>query len=186
MRRGRRPVMSADGGIVNLSPIKLLILDVDGVLTSGELPYDSHGNVTKVFHVQDGGAIRLWQQAGGRVGIISGRQSPAVATRAAELDIELLAQGVSDKVPVFESFCNKAGVSAAESAFMGDDLLDIAPMRLCGYPIAVANAVPMVKRTARYVTRRPGGAGAVAEGVERLLRHNGAWSTVASRWKAAR
>lgn len=170
--------------MVILSPIKLLILDVDGVLTSGELPYDSQGNVTKVFHVQDGGAIRLWQRAGGQVAIISGRDSPAVSARAAELDIPLLAQGVRDKMPVFDSFCEKAGVMPREASFVGDDLLDIAPMRRCGYPIAVANAIPLVKRAAVYITRRSGGAGAVAESVERLLRHNGEWSRIANRWAA--
>ena len=172
--------------MVHLRPIKLLILDVDGVITSGRLPYDQHGNTIKEFHVQDGGAIRLWQQAGGQVAIISGRQSAAVAARAAELDIQLIAQGVGDKLPVFESFCKEAKVPAAETAFIGDDLLDIAPMRRCGYPIAVANAVPLVKRAAEYVTRRAGGSGAIAEAVERLLRRNGTWSSVTRRWSADR
>jgi 3-deoxy-D-manno-octulosonate 8-phosphate phosphatase (KDO 8-P phosphatase) len=172
--------------MVHLRPIKLLILDVDGVMTSGGLPYDQPGNTIKEFHVQDGGAIRLWQQAGGHVAIISGRQSAAVAARAAELDIQLIAQGVGDKQPVFESFCKEANVSAAETAFVGDDLLDIAPMRKCGYPIAVANAVPLVKRAAAYVTRRAGGSGAIAEAVERLFRRNGSWSSVAGRWSADR
>ncbi|RIK67523.1 MAG: HAD family hydrolase [Planctomycetota bacterium] len=152
--------------------IKLLILDVDGVLTGGELTYDERGCLTKTFHVQDGGAIRSWQKAGGRVAIISGRTSAAVAERARELQIDLVAQGVGDKLPVFEKFCREAGVSAAEASFVGDDLLDIPPMRRCGYPIAVANAVPAVKREARYVTERRGGAGAIGEVVRRLLRHN--------------
>lgn len=157
--------------------IKLLILDVDGVMTSGQLPLGSDGSEIKTFYVQDGGAIRLWQQFGGRVAIISGRRSQAVLARAKDLDIAFVIQGVADKLPAYESICRENSMSDESVSFMGDDLLDIPPMRRCGYPIAPANALPMVKRVARYVTRRSGGRGAVAEAVERLLRHNNAWST---------
>jgi 3-deoxy-D-manno-octulosonate 8-phosphate phosphatase (KDO 8-P phosphatase) len=163
-----------------LASIKLLILDVDGVLTSGELPYDADGNEIKTFYVQDGGAIRLWQTCGGTAAILSGRQSPAVIARAKDLGINFVIQGVADKLPAYEGLCRQAGASDQETAFIGDDFLDLPPMRRCGYPIAPANAVPMVKRAARYVTRRPGGRGAVAEAVERLLRHNGTWPKAVS------
>lgn len=153
--------------------IRLIILDVDGVLTTGALPYTAAGSEEKTFFVQDGGAIRLWQKAGGRVALVSGRQSPAVEARARELGIEPVLQGVLDKLPAYESICCSLDVRDEEACFIGDDALDVPPMRRCGYPVAVANALPIVKRAARYVTRRRGGEGAVAEAIERLMRHNG-------------
>lgn len=164
--------------------IKLLVLDVDGVLTNGELPYFATGNEFKTFHVQDGSAIRLWIKSGGAAAIVSGRDSPAVVARAGDLGIGFVEQGVIDKVPAFEAACREFGVAPAEAAVIGDDLPDLPPMQLCGYPIAVANAVAVVKRAARYVTRRGGGAGGVAEAIERLLRHNGTWPQVVARWQA--
>ncbi len=161
-----------------LSSIKLLILDVDGVMTTGALGYCAAGNEEKTFYVQDGGAIALWKKAGGTVAIISGRKSEAVEARGRDLGIATVVQGVHDKVPVYETVCRQAGVSDEEVSFVGDALLDIEPMRRCGYPIAVANALARVKRVARYVTRRRGGEGAVAEAVEQLLRHNGVWPEV--------
>ncbi len=156
--------------------IRLLVLDVDGVLTSGELPYDADGCMTKAFHVQDGAAIRLWQRSGGDIAIISGRNSPAVERRAKDLGIQHVVQGVSRKQPAYAACCRAVGASDAETSVIGDDLMDLPLMLRCGYPIAVANAVAPVKRAARYVTRRTGGQGAVAEAVERLLREGGAWS----------
>ncbi len=163
--------------------IRLLILDVDGVLTTGQLPYGPAGNEVKAFYVQDGGAIRLWYAAGGTVALISGRRCSAVVARANDLGIESVTQGVADKLPAYELICRDQAVSEQETGFVGDDLLDLGPMRRCGYPIAVANAVPLVKRAARYVTQRPGGEGAVAEAVERLLRHNGTWCETMAPWR---
>ena len=164
-----------------LPSIKLLILDVDGVMTTGALAYSATGNEEKTFYVQDGGAIGLWKKAGGKVAIISGRKSEAVEARGRDLGIATVVQGVHDKMPVYETVCRQAGVSDEEVSFVGDALLDIEPMRRCGYPIAVANALARVKRVARYVTRRRGGEGAVAEAVEQLLRHNGVWPEVLTR-----
>lgn len=113
--------------------------------------------------------------SGGRVAIISGKESPVVRRRADDLGIDFVAQGASDKTIPFEKLCSETHVSPSETAVVGDDLLDVPILRRCGYPIAVANAVPNVKRAARYVTQRTGGAGAVNEAVERLLRHNGTW-----------
>lgn len=156
-------------------PIRLIILDVDGVLTGGELPYGVEGCTEKTFHVQDGGAIRRWHDAGGVTAIISGRHSPAVSRRAEELGICLLAEGVSDKLPAYEDFMRRTGMRDEDICYVGDDLLDLPPMRRCGLPVAVANALPQVKRAAALVTRRRGGEGAVAEVVSRLLRlHHGA------------
>ncbi len=164
--------------------IRLLILDVDGVMTPGELPYGDGGNVEKCFHVQDGSAIKLWMNGGGRVAIISGRKSPAVNRRAADLGITFVAQGVTNKTIPFEKACSELQAEPAETAVIGDDLLDLPILTRCGYPIAVANAVPTVKRAARYVTRRTGGAGAINEAVERLLRHNGTWEQAIRKYLA--
>lgn len=161
--------------------IRLLILDVDGVMTTGELPYSAAGQEVKSFFVQDGGAIRLWQSSGGRVAIISGRESNAVNARAKDLGVKPVIQGVPDKLPAYETVCREAGVADAEVSLIGDDLPDLAVMRRCGYPVAVANAIPRVKRAARYVTRRPGGEGAITEVVERLLRYNGTWTEAMAR-----
>ena len=167
-----------------MATIKLLILDVDGVMTDGRLPYDAHGCEIKTFYVHDGGAIRLWQSTGGQIAVISGRQSPAVEVRCKELGIRHLVQGVTDKMPAYEAIRRDLSVNDDAIGFVGDDLLDVPPMRRCGYPIAVANALPVVKRAARYVTKRGGGDGAIPEAIERLLRHNGAWSSALSRFEA--
>jgi 3-deoxy-D-manno-octulosonate 8-phosphate phosphatase (KDO 8-P phosphatase) len=159
-----------------LESIALLILDVDGVLTDGGLPYSADGNEIMHFHVQDGGAIRLWQRMGGVVALLSGRTSPAVAARAKDLGISLVLQGVADKLPAYEELCRTVGFTDTRVCVMGDDLLDVPPMQRCGYSVAPSNALPVVKRVATYVTRQRGGAGAVAEAVERLLRLNGTWS----------
>ncbi len=153
-------------------------------MTQGDLPYSAEGNEIKVFHVQDGGAVRFWNSTGGLTALISGRESPAVSARAKDLDIHVVVQGVPDKIPAYETICRNFGVSDAETSFIGDDLLDLEPMRRCGYPIAVANAIPRVKRAARYVTRRPGGCGAIAEAVERLMRYNGTWAESMERFQA--
>lgn len=172
----------ATGGGSGLAVIRLLVLDVDGVLTSGELPYEAGGNTVKTFHALDGSAIRLWQDAGNLVTIISGRSTPAVEARARDLGIGFVRQGVTDKLPAYEEARRYAQVEDAATAVIGDDYLDLPLLQRCGYPIAVANAVPRVKRVARLVTRRFGGSGAIGEAVERLLRLNGQWAAQAGRW----
>jgi 3-deoxy-D-manno-octulosonate 8-phosphate phosphatase (KDO 8-P phosphatase) len=160
--------------------VSLLILDVDGVLTDGRLAFDAQGQTVKTFHVRDGGALRLWKQAGGRTALLSSRASPAVARRAEELGIDAVVQGANDKLSAYDSLCRRFGVGDAEVCYVGDDLVDLAVMRRCGLPIAVADAAAAVKRQADFVTRRGGGRGAVAEVVERLLRRNGQWEAAMS------
>lgn len=164
---------SDDGRAVD--PIKLLMLDVDGVLTDGSLPYLADGKEFKTFHVQDGSAIKLWQKWGGIVAIVSGRSVEVVNLRAKGLGIETVIQGVADKLAAYESLLARFGLTDAQAAVVGDDHIDIPPMARCAWPFAVANAVPAAKRSARHVTRRRGGEGAIAEVVERLLRVNGVW-----------
>ena len=156
-------------------PIRLLILDVDGVLTDGTIFIDDAGRQMRGFHIQDGLGIALWKAVGGKVAILTSKRSEAVMTRARMLGIDLVQQGAEDKLPGFERILADAGVAGEQTAYVGDDLLDAAVMRRAGYPIAVANAVDEVKQIARYVTCRPGGQGAVREAVEHLLKSAGLW-----------
>ncbi len=153
----------------------MLVLDVDGVLTDGRLPFDAQGSVAKTFYVQDGAALACWRQAGGALALISGRRSEATTRRAEELGAASVEQGVADKIAAFRNLCERQAVDPRACCFVGDDWPDLGPMNACGYPIAVANAIPAVKRAAAYVTRRAGGGGAVAEVVEHLMRRLGRW-----------
>jgi len=158
--------------------IELLILDVDGVLTDGRITATPTGEWTKTFYVQDGCALKLWQRSGGKVALLSGRTEEAINRRAAELGIEWIHSGVTDKLRTYRAILALAGCRNIAVSYVGDDLPDLAPMRCCGFPVAVADAAPAVKRAAHYVTRCPGGAGAVAEVVELLLRKQMRWSQV--------
>ncbi|MFQ6048955.1 MAG: KdsC family phosphatase [Phycisphaerae bacterium] len=164
------------------SGIELLIFDADGVLTDGRIVVDEAGGQIRTFSVQDGMGIRLWREAGGRTAILSGQSCRAVAHRAAQLQIDRLVQGCHDKLAGFEQLVEQLAVPADRTCFMGDDLPDLPVMRRCGYPVAVANAVAEVKAVARYVTRRPGGAGAIRETVEHLLRRAGRWNELTGRY----
>lgn len=160
---------------MNWSDIQLLCLDVDGVLTDGTLALGGADDQEsfKGFFVQDGAAIQRWQAHGGRVALLTGRGSTIVIRRARELGIKLVYQNASDKAAAFGQLLSDAKIEARHVAYIGDDHPDIAVMRQCAFPIAVANAQPAVKRVAGYVTRRPGGRGAVAEVVEFLLVRHG-------------
>lgn len=153
----------------------LLILDVDGVLTDGRVVTTPEGESSKTFYVHDGCAIKLWQQCGGQVAILSGRSSKALMRRVEELGIEQVHTGATDKLSAYCAILASTGFENAAVGYLGDDLPDLEPMSLCGFPVAVANAVPAVKRIATYVTRRCGGEGAVAEVVELVLRRQKRW-----------
>lgn len=156
-------------------PVRLLVLDVDGVLTDGTIYIDDAGRQMRGFHIQDGLGIALWKAVGGTAAILTSKRSEAVSTRARMLGIDLVEQGAEDKLPGFERLLAATGATAEQTAYVGDDLLDAAVMRRAGYPIAVANAVDEIKQIARHVTRRPGGQAAVREAVEHLLRSSGRW-----------
>ena len=155
--------------------VRLLCLDVDGVLTDGSIFLDDEGVETKRFFVRDGTGLRAWQRAGGIVAIITGRSGKAVQWRADELGIDIVRAGVARKGPVFESILSELGIEAPEAAMVGDDLPDLPILERCGYPVAVQDAIPEVRDAARLVTERPGGHGAVREVVEHLLKARGAW-----------
>jgi 3-deoxy-D-manno-octulosonate 8-phosphate phosphatase (KDO 8-P phosphatase) len=165
----------------DLTAIRLLVLDVDGVLTDGGICLDDQGRQWKRFDCTDGAGMKYWQRSGRQIAIISGRSSPAVIHRAGELGITLVRQNAKRKLPAYQAILRDAGVSEAEAAVMGDDLPDVPLMRRCGFALAPANAVEEVRRLAGHVTRRCGGAGAVREAIEYLLRAAGAWDQVL-RW----
>jgi 3-deoxy-D-manno-octulosonate 8-phosphate phosphatase (KDO 8-P phosphatase) len=155
------------------SRVRLAVFDVDGVMTDGTLYIGEHGEAFKAFNILDGHGVKMLQAAGIATAIISGRSSPAVARRAAELSIAHVVQGSPDKVADFESLRSRLGLEPAACAFVGDDLPDLAVMRLCGLAVAVANAADAVKEAAHYVTRAGGGRGAVREFCELVLRAQG-------------
>ncbi len=144
-------------------------MDCDGVLTDGRLYFTESGETMKVFHVRDGQGIVSWHRAGFRSGIISGRNSPIVEIRAKELGIEFVRQGAADKIGVFEEILALANVSAEETAFVGDDIPDIALFERVGLAIAVADAVEEAKAAAHFTTENKGGRSAVREIADWLL-----------------
>lgn len=162
----------------NTSNIRLLLLDVDGVLTDGSIIVDETGKETKRFHVRDGLAIKAWRDCGYLVGLLTARNSRATALRAEELGIEIVEQGAADKLIVFENLCTRLGVEAGEVAYMGDDLQDLPVLRRVAMPMAPADAAEEVRQVAQLVTEKPGGRGAVREAVEHLLTAAGRWDEV--------
>jgi len=156
--------------------VKLLLLDVDGVLTDGGIIITGEGEEIKVFSVVDGMGIKLLQRAGVEVGILSGRFSPVTKHRAFELGIELLYQGELAKVPAFEKILKEKGLREEEIAYAGDDWLDIPILKRVGLAIGVPNAWPPVNQFVHYVTKRGGGKGAVREICDLILIAKGLWS----------
>ncbi len=155
-----------------------MVLDVDGVLTAGEVILSDTGACTYHFNTQDGAGIKYWQRCGGRTAIITGRESKAVEIRAEQLGIEFVYQHALKKLVAFRQCLADAGVSADKVCYVGDDLPDVPPMINCGYPVAVVNAVQCVKESAAYVTKASGGNGAVREVIELLLTAKGKWAAV--------
>jgi 3-deoxy-D-manno-octulosonate 8-phosphate phosphatase (KDO 8-P phosphatase) len=186
--------------------IKLIIFDVDGVLTDGKIwifpapansPSSSENNTrqssansdrpggsgfqsaslieAKGFHAHDGTAIMLARMAGIKSGIITKRVSETVALRARDLKIDHLHQGIQDKAAAFAQILEEDGITAAEAAFVGDDVIDLPAMRKCGLAIAVKNARPEVKAAAHWITSHAGGDGAARDAVEYILKAQGVW-----------
>jgi len=166
----------------DLKAIRLLVLDVDGVMTDGSIIIDDLGHETKRFHVRDGSGIRMWQKMGGEVAIITGRASQVVAHRAAELKVNHVMQAVHDKGAALQSILDHTGLNSTQAAAIGDDVVDLPLLRGVGYPIAVADAVAEIREVARFVTKRPGGRGAVREAIEHLLVAQGRWDEAVSRY----
>ena len=150
-------------GLDRLGAIRLVAFDIDGVFTDGRFYLSDDGSETKAFHTQDGYGVRRLLDAGVEVAVISGRRSPAVEHRMAELQVRHVVLGCGDKVAAFDELIARLGIDAADCAFVGDDMPDLALLEHVGLSIAVANAVQAVQERCDYVTRRPGGFGAVRE-----------------------
>jgi 3-deoxy-D-manno-octulosonate 8-phosphate phosphatase (KDO 8-P phosphatase) len=165
-----------------LEKIRLLLLDVDGVMTDGRIIYDDCGGEIKAFDVKDGHGIKLLQRAGIRVGIITGRQSAVVDRRASELGIELVYQGAKDKLVPFLEILHKTGLTAEQIAYLGDDFPDLPILRRVGFAATVADAVAELKPHVHYVTQHDGGRGAVREICDLLLKETGRWENITARY----
>lgn len=162
--------------------VRLLILDVDGVLTDGRIIMDHKGREIKAFDVRDGHGLRLLMEAGIEVAILTGRSSPVVQRRADDLGITRVRQGVHDKVGAYQEIAREVGITDDETCFVGDDVVDIPLLKRVGIPIVVADGAPEAKRLARYITQSPGGRGAVREVCDLLLQAQGKWAEVLRRY----
>lgn len=158
--------------------VKLLIVDVDGVLTDGRIILDNEGNEIKAFHVRDGHGIKMLVKAGVPVSIITGRYSKVVERRAQELGITEVYQRCHIKTVALEHIIGKYGLTGREVAYMGDDIVDIPVFRRVGMPIAVSDAADEARNAAAMVTKNGGGRGAVREVCDLLLKAKGLWQTV--------
>jgi len=161
-----------------------MLFDVDGVLTDGRLWYGPEGETLKVFDAHDGHGLKLLLAAGVTVGLVSGRESAAVARRAGELGIAHVAQGVEDKRGAVDALAARLRFPTDEAGFMGDELVDLPAMRRCGFACAPAEAPDIVRANAHYVARAPAGRGAAREVCEFLLRAQGRWNAVLARYLA--
>jgi 3-deoxy-D-manno-octulosonate 8-phosphate phosphatase (KDO 8-P phosphatase) len=193
--------------------IKLILFDVDGVLTDGKIwifpapagappskleqsnPHGGEGGFgfqsaslieAKGFHAHDGTAISLARLAGLKTGLITKRTSETVALRARDLKLDYVYQGTQDKLTVFREILNKDGITAAEAAFVGDDVIDLPVMRNCGLAIAVKNARAEVKADAHWITPHAGGDGAARDAVEYILKAQGRWKKVVENYISER
>lgn len=167
-----------------LQAIELLVLDVDGVLTDGRLVIHDDGSESKEFNTLDGHGIRMWQRAGLKVALLSGRHCGATQRRAEGLEIAYVLQDCHLKRPALEQLLAEVELKAENVAYVGDDLPDVPAMRIVGFAVAVANAVDEVKAHADYVTTRPGGSGAVREVIEHILKGSGRWQPLLERYLA--
>jgi 3-deoxy-D-manno-octulosonate 8-phosphate phosphatase (KDO 8-P phosphatase) len=156
----------------------MLVLDVDGVLTDGGIVYGDNGVELKQFHVRDGSGLKIWQHAGKRAAIVTGRTSPIVAVRAAELGIDPVYQGAMEKMPAYRRLLADAALRPEQVCYVGDDVPDLPLLGSCGLAVAVADACPEARAAAHYITRAPGGRGAVREAIELILRCQGLWQQV--------
>ena len=166
-----------------LKGIKLLILDVDGVMTDGRIIMDNEGKEIKNFNVRDGHGLKLLQRYGIKVAILTGRQSKVVEHRAKDLDIKDVYQKVFNKKDVFEKIMKNHKLSPDEAAFIGDDIVDIPVLRRVGFSVAVADAADVVKKSVDYVARNSGGRGAVREICEMILKAQDKWPEIAAKYE---
>jgi len=163
--------------------IRILVLDVDGVLTDGRIIMDDRGRETKFFDVRDGHGLKILMRTGIEVVFLTGRKSRVVEHRARELGVTEVYQGARNKVEVFEALLERKGLQAAQAAYAGDDIVDVPVLKKAGFSVAVVDAVAEAKRAAHYVTRNKGGRGAVREVCEIILKGQGKWGDIKKRYE---
>ena len=164
--------------------IRMLLFDVDGVLTDGTVVMHSDGSESKHFHIRDGAALVWAQRAGLRVGLLSARTSGATAQRAAQLGIRIVTQGATDKSTAYAEILRQSGLDDAAVAFMGDDLLDLPVLGKVGLSAAPADAAPEVRERVDWVSQSGGGRGAVRELIELVLRAQQRWDAIVQQYGA--
>jgi 3-deoxy-D-manno-octulosonate 8-phosphate phosphatase (KDO 8-P phosphatase) len=162
--------------------IRLVLLDVDGVLTDGRITYGGDGKEVKSFDVKDGQGVKFLKKGGIEVGILSSRSSRAVSRRARELGMRLVRQGIKDKGTELAAIAKGKKLSPEEIAFLGDDWADLPVFRRVGLAIAVADSIPELRRAAHFVTGAPGGRGAVREAAEAILKAQGKWAQITEKY----
>jgi 3-deoxy-D-manno-octulosonate 8-phosphate phosphatase (KDO 8-P phosphatase) len=168
---------------ISFADIQLLVMDVDGVLTDGTVMINGDGSEGKLFNLLDGLGIRIWQRAGLKVALLSGRFSQATKCRAEQLEVDYCLQDCFEKLPVLKKLLEDSDISANRTAYIGDDLLDLPAIKYVGFGVAVANAVDEVKEEANYITKRRGGDGAVREVIEYILKTAGKWEELMKRYQ---
>ncbi|MHC4130636.1 MAG: KdsC family phosphatase [Planctomycetota bacterium] len=167
---------------IEYDQIKLLILDVDGVLTDGTLFINSDGNESKSFNALDGHGIRMWKRAGLKVAFLSGRLSEPTQHRAEQLEIDHCIQNCHHKMQAFEELLKQEDLSPQQVCYVGDDLMDMPVIKRAGFGVAVASAVEDVKNHADFITTKNGGSGAVREIIEHILKNTGKWTELIKRY----
>ena len=167
----------APGVVERARDVRLMAFDVDGVLTDGSLWYGEHGEVMKRFCALDGHGLKLLRDSGVSVALITGREGPIVARRAAELGIDLVQQGVRDKARAIGELIQAQGYDWQHVGYMGDDLIDLAALQRCGFSASVPNAPPYIGQAVHWVSSRAGGEGAVRECCDLILAAKGRLST---------
>ena len=161
--------------ITRAARVDALVLDVDGVLTDGRIIYDAFGDELKCFDVQDGAGLALWHKAGLRSAMITSRAGKMVKRRAKELKVDVLVQKAQQKLPHYERFLSRYRLSHNQACAIGDDLMELPILKRVGFAVAVPSAPDEVKAVCHYVTRHPGGRGAVREVIELILKTKGLW-----------
>ncbi len=163
--------------------VKLLVLDVDGVMTDGRIIYTDDGEEVKAFDVKDGHSIKLLMRGGVEVALLTGRESRVVLHRADNLGIKMVYQGAKDKLPVFERLLTEKGLNGKEVCYLGDDLVDMPVMKRVGLSVSVADGHEDLKDCVDYVTKSPGGRGAVREVCELILKAQGKWGPLTQKYR---
>lgn len=161
-----------------MQSIQLILSDVDGVLTDGSITYNNQGIEIKSFHVRDGVGIKVWQRGGHKFGIITARSSHVVKLRFAELGVDIVRQGSSEKLPVATQIIDELGLKMENVCYIGDDLTDLRLMRQVGLAVSVADGANEVRAAAHLVTKTAGGKGALRELIETILKSQNRWDEI--------